>query len=119
MNTDYLSKETYEGIFREANILAQLAMSFAVLTYDCQNESEYLDQAEKLTRELMEYSDGEMDDMFLGKVPKKEKLHSILNRILSNIERIRGIPFEKPTLDFLTSGGKIHGNIFSWSRLRW
>lgn len=55
MDTDDLSRESYEGIIIEAEKLSHdLTLRFGVLSGDCKNETEYLDKAEKLTKEIMQ-----------------------------------------------------------------
>lgn len=54
MDTDDLSRESYDGILIEAEKLTNdLTLWFGVLSGDCKNEAEYLNKAEKLTRELL------------------------------------------------------------------
>ncbi len=65
MDTDDLSRESYKGVLIEAEILSHdLTLQFGVLSGDYKNETEYLDKAEKLTREIMQAEDWEIDDLF-------------------------------------------------------
>ena len=67
MDTDDLSRESYEGILIEAEKLTHdLTLQFGALSGDCKNESENLDKAEKLTREIMKAEDWELDVFVLG-----------------------------------------------------
>lgn len=101
MDTDDLSREAYNGILVEAEKLSQdLTLHYGLLSYDCKNETEYIDKAEKLTREIIELEDYELDDLFWGNPPDKEKLDTTLKKILSNIKKIRAIPIEKRKFDF-------------------
>ena len=68
MDTDDLSREAYDGIIIEA---------------------EYLEKAQKLTGEILNMDDSELDDLFWGNPPRKEELHSTLKRISGNIESIK------------------------------
>ncbi len=96
MDTDDLSRESYEGILIEAEKLTHdLTLHFGVLSTDCKNEIEYLDNAEKLAEEIMQAEDWELDDLFWGNPPDKEKLDFTLRRIIGNIEKITKIPIEK------------------------
>lgn len=100
MDTDDLSRESYEGILIEAEKLTHdLTLHFGVLSGDCKNETEYLDRAEKLTREIMKAEDWEIDDLFWGNPPNKEKLNFTLQKIISNIEKIKKIPIENRNYD--------------------
>ncbi len=72
MDTYDLSKESYEGILVEAGKLTHdLTLHYGVLSYDCKDETEYLDEAEKLTREIMQADDVALDDLFWGNPPGK------------------------------------------------
>lgn len=96
MDTDNLSKESYDGIIVEAEKLTHdLALHYGLLSYDCKDEAEYLDKAGEFTRELMQVKDYELDDLFLGNPTEKEKLNFTLQKIISNIEKIKKIPIEK------------------------
>lgn len=101
MDTDNLSNEAYNGILIEAEKLTHdLTLHYGVLSYECKNEAEYLEKAEKLTREILEFEDYELDDLFWGNPPDNEKLNSTLRKILSNIEGVKRIPIEKRHYDF-------------------
>ena len=77
-----------------------LTLQIGVLSGDCENETEYLDKAEKLTREIMQAEDWEIDDLFWGNPPEKEKLLLTCKKILKNIEKVKSIPIEKRKFDF-------------------
>lgn len=100
MDTDDLSIETYKGVIIEAEKLTHdLTLHYGVLSGDCKNETEYLDKAEKLTRGIMQAEDWELDDIFWGNPPKKDKLHLTLRKILTNIEKVNKIAIEKRHYD--------------------
>lgn len=101
MDTDDLSRESYEGILIEAEKLSHdLTLHYGVLSGDCKNETEYIDKAEKLTKEIMQVEDWELDDLFWGNPPEKEKFEFTCKKILENIEQIKSIPIEKRKFDF-------------------
>ena len=101
MDTDDLSREAYNGIIIEAEkITHDLTIHYGLLSSVCKNETEYIDKAEKLTYEIIELKEHELDDLFWGSPPEKEKLNIKLMEILSNIEQIRAIPVEKRKFDF-------------------
>jgi hypothetical protein len=101
MDTDDLSREAYDGIVIEAEKLTHdLTLHYGVLSSDCENETEYIDKAEKLTRKIMQAEDLELDDLFWGNPPVKEKLEFTCKKILENIEKIKTIPIEKRKFDF-------------------
>ncbi len=75
MDTDDLSRESYKGILIEAEKLSHdLTLHYGVLSGECKNETEYIDKAEKLTREIMQVEDWELDDLFWGNPPKKREV---------------------------------------------
>lgn len=101
MDTDYLSREAYDGILIEAEKLTHdLTLHYGVLSSDCKNETEYIDKAEKLTRKIMQAKNWELDDLFWGNPPVKEKLKFTCKKILENIEKVKTIPIEKRKFDF-------------------
>ncbi len=101
MDTDDLSRESYEGILIEAEKFSHdLTLHFGVLSGDCKNETEYLDKAEELTKEIMQAEDWETDDLFWGNPPEKEKLNFTCKRILDNIKKVKSIPIEKRRSEF-------------------
>ena len=83
MDTDDLSREAYSGILVEAEKLTHdLTLHFGLLSYDCKNETEYLEKAKKLTDEIMKIEDYELDDFFWGNPQDKKKLITTCKRIL-------------------------------------
>ncbi len=100
MDTDELSKESYEGILIEAEKLTHdLTLYFGLFSRDCKNETEYINKAEKLTRKIIQADDWELNDLFWGNPPDKEKLNFTLQKIICNIEKIKRIPIEKRQYD--------------------
>lgn len=54
MDTDDLSREAYGGILIEAEKLTHdLTLHYGLLSESCNNEAEYIEKAEKLTREII------------------------------------------------------------------
>ncbi len=100
MDTYDLSREAYIGILIEAEELTHdLTLLFGLLSYKCKDETEFIYKAEKLTREIMQMEDYELDDIFWGNPPEKEKLDLTLKKIIRNIEKVNKIPFEKRHYD--------------------
>ena len=100
MDTDDLSREAYDGIIIEAEKLTHdLTLHYGLLSYDCKDETEYIDKADKLTIEIMQADDYELDDLFWGNPPDKEKLDFTLRKIIGNIEKIKKIPIKKRHYD--------------------
>ena len=86
MDTDDLSREAYIGILAEAEKLTHdLTLHFGLLSYDCKNETDYIEKAKKLTEVIMEIDDYELDDLFWGNPPDKENLILTCKNILEII----------------------------------
>ena len=101
MDTDDLSREAYDGILLESEKLTHdLTFHYGLLSSDCKNETEYLDEAEKLTKEILQVNERELDDLFWGSPPNKEKLIFTCKKILENIEKVKSIPIKKRKYDF-------------------
>jgi len=101
MDTDDLSREAYNGILAEAEKLTHdLTLHFGLLSYDCKNETDYIEKAKKLAEVIMEIDDYELDDLFWGNPPDKEDLILTCKNILKNIEKVKSIPMEKRNYDF-------------------
>ena len=95
MDTDDLSREAYSGILLEAERFSHdLTLHYGLLSYDCDDETEYIEKAEGLTKKIMKCKDYELDDLFWGEPPHKEELKVVLKKILSNIEDIKRIPLK-------------------------
>ncbi len=100
MDTDDLSREVYNGILMEAEKLTHdLTLLYGILSYDCKNETEYIDKAEKLTKEILKLDDDDLEDLFWGDLPDTDKLNFTLRKIISNIEDLKMIPIDKRQYD--------------------
>jgi len=100
MDTDDLSTEAYKGILIEAEKLSHdLTLHYGLLSYDCEDEEEYLDKAEKLTKKLLKVEVDHLEDVFWGNAIPKDKLDHTLHRILINIEEVRKISEEERHYD--------------------
>ncbi len=101
MDTDDLSREAYDAIIVEAEKFNNdLALPFELLSYDCQDEEEYLNESTKLLGEMKKLDKHHLDDIFFGNPPELSKLHDTIDRIHNNIKKVSEIPFEKRTFDF-------------------
>lgn len=90
MDTDDLSEKAYERILIEAEQFSHdLTLHYAVLSYGCEDEVEYLAKVEELTREIMSYDDIDLDDLFFGESVDKKGLGVTLEKILLNIQQLR------------------------------
>lgn len=101
MDTDDLSKESYNGIIIEAEKFNHnLTLHFGLLSYDCKDEHEFINKAEKLVKEIKKANEIDLDDLFFGEVPDLKKLKKTLDKILENIIKIKQIPIENRNFDF-------------------
>lgn len=101
MDTDDLSSEAYDGIIIGAEKLTHdLTLHYGLLSYDCKNETEYIEKAKNLTEEIMVVEDYELDDLFWNNPPNKENLILTCKTIIENIEKIKSIPIEQRKYDF-------------------
>ena len=100
MDTDDLSREAYNGILLEAEKLTHdLTLHYGLLSGACEDEADYIDKALEMTKKIMRADDWELDDLFWGNPPDKEKLNLTLQTIINNIEHIKKTPIEKRHYD--------------------
>lgn len=100
MDTHDLSREAYNGILVEAEKLTHdLTLHYGVLSGECKDEVDYIEKALEMTKEIMSADDYELDDLFWGNAPDREKLHLTLHAIIDNIEHIKKTPLEKRYYD--------------------
>jgi len=96
MDTDDLSQEAYEGILTEADQLSDdLSLHFGRLSYDCKNETEFLEQSLKLIKDIKKFDEEELNDFFNDNAPDPDELKATLERIVQNIKEIKKIPLNK------------------------
>ena len=90
MDTGDLSNKTYKAILVEAERFNHdLTLQFGLLSYECKNEKEFIEQSKNLVKEMQEYDDEDIDDLFFGHPPKKVDFHKTLNKQLINIARLQ------------------------------
>lgn len=98
MDTDDLSKVTYNGVLIEAEKFNHdLTLQFGVLAYACKDDDDYLDNAEALINGWLQDDDmfNLIDDIFYGESVNEAVFRKTLDKILSNIEEIRKTPMEQ------------------------
>jgi hypothetical protein len=101
MDTDDLSREAYIGILAEAeNLTHDLTLHFGVLSYSCETEADYIQNAKELTKDIMKMKNHELDDFFWGSPPDKNMLIETCKKILDNISKVESIPITKRQYDF-------------------
>jgi DNA-binding XRE family transcriptional regulator len=101
MDTDDLSQEAYKAVIIEAELFDHnLTIRFGLLSYDCEDEEQFLNESIKLATALKKVSNNTLDDIFFGEPPNKEKLNKVLDKIISNINAVNKIPIDKKHYDF-------------------
>ena len=101
MDTDDLSKETYKAIMIESEKFNNdLTLQFGLLSYDCNDEDEFISHSEKLIKRLKVVNSEEIKDVFFGKAPNLIKLSKTLDKILDNIAKVKQMPKEKRHFEF-------------------
>ena len=88
MDTDDLTDETYEAIIGEAESFHHdLTLQFGLLSYDCENEEEYIEASKELIKQLRECEESELEDIFFENIPTKSELNRVLERIMDNTQK--------------------------------
>ncbi|MEP6951545.1 MAG: hypothetical protein ABI863_19800 [Ginsengibacter sp.] len=89
MDTDELSKKTYNTIMVEAEKFNHdLTLQFGLLSYECESEKQFIEKSKLLIKEMLEYDEDDIDDMFFGNPPETNDFHKALNKILDNISKL-------------------------------
>lgn len=101
MDTDYLSRETYRAILMEAERFNHdLTLQFGLLAEDCKDENEYIEKSERLIGKLKKARPAVLTDIFFGDIPNLGNFNKILDKIISNINKVKQIPLTKRHFDF-------------------
>ncbi len=101
MDTDDLSQETYRAIMVEAERFNHdLTLRFGLLSYDCRNEQEFIEKSERLIERLKKVKPALLNDIFFGNVPNLTNLNNAIDRITSNINKVKQIPLTERHFDF-------------------
>jgi len=90
IDTGDLTDKTYKAIMLESEKFHHdLTLQFGLLSYDCEDEQDFILKSEKLINLMLKYDEVELDDMFFGNPPPTKDFHNVLNRILVNIAKIK------------------------------
>lgn len=90
IDTDDLSKKTYKAIISESEKFDEnLTLQFGLLSYECKDEKDYIEKAEKLTLTMLRYNENDLDDIFFGEPPTMSSFHKVLHKILANIATLK------------------------------
>ena len=89
IDTGDLTDKTYQAIMVQAERFNHnLTLQFGLLSYECDDESDFIKKSNLLVREMLKYEEGEIDDMFFGKPPEKKEFHKTLKKILNAIPNL-------------------------------
>lgn len=102
MDTNDLSRETHIAVIETAERFHHdLMLQFGVLADSCKSDNEYLDEAEAMINEwLNDWEIGEIImEIFFDDPPGKKEFKGVLQKILSNIQKVRKTPTEKRKFD--------------------
>lgn len=102
MDTNDLSRETHTAIIDTAERFHHdLTLQFGVLASDCKTDDEYLDKSESMIKEWLTDWDLEevIMDVFFDDQPSKRDFKKTLDKILTNIDKVRKIPIEQRKFD--------------------
>lgn len=101
MDTDDLSRETYQAVLVEAEKFNHaLTLRFGFMAEQCKDEHEYTENAIKLIDYLRKADKRRLSDIFFGDVPDLTALRLTLDRISNNIDKVEKIPIDKRHFDF-------------------
>lgn len=90
IDTGDLTDKTYEAIMIEAEKFDHnLTLQFGLLSYNCNNEKDFIEKSKQMIHEMFEYDEVDVDDMFFGEPPPMKEFHKALHKILKNIENLK------------------------------
>lgn len=90
MDTDDLTDETYKAIIIEADKFSHdLTLQFGLLSGDCENEAEFIEQSILLIDEMKTYDEVDLYDMFFGNPPDQAEFQAALARIIHSINELK------------------------------
>ncbi len=98
MDTDDLSKPTYNGIILECEKYNHdLTLQFGILASACKDDDDYLNHAESLIKKWLsnKYFDVLAEDIFFGKMVDLDSFKATLRKLIANINEIRKTPMNE------------------------
>jgi len=96
MDTDDLSKDAYRAVIVESDRLHRdLTLKFGLLSEDCSDEDEFLEECKLLTLELKRLKPNDFADVFFDNPPEMSRLRKTLDLILQNIDKVQSVPLKK------------------------
>ena len=96
MDTDDLSKDAYRAVIVESDRLhPDLTLKFGLLSEDCADEAEFLDECKLLALELKQLKPHDFAHVFFDNPPDMSALKKTLDLILQNIDKVQSVPLKK------------------------
>jgi hypothetical protein len=84
IDTDYLTDKTCQVIMAKAERFDHnLTLQFGLLSYQCDDEADFIEKSKQLIRQMLKYNLADMDDMRFGE-PPTIFFHIVLNKIVEN-----------------------------------
>ena len=81
MDTSDLTPKTYKAILGEAELFHEdLTLHYGMLSYQCDDEATYIKMAENLTRQMLKYSEADLNDTFFGSPPGKKRISNSIKQ---------------------------------------
>jgi hypothetical protein len=102
MDTDDLSKEAYSAVLEAAEKFHHdLTLQFGLLSWDCDNDDDFLSQSETLIKGWLGQGDLKyiIEGVFFDDPPGKPEFEKVLKSILKNISIVQQIPLENRIFD--------------------
>ena len=102
MDTDDLSQETYSAVIITAERFHHdLTLQFGVLADRCKSDNEFLDYSERSIKGWQTGRNLEevIMNIFFDNPPDKKEFEKILDKILTNIGKVKKIPMEQRKFD--------------------
>lgn len=56
-----------------------------MLSYECEDEADFIKKSKRLINRMLKYGEGQIDELLFGEPPAKKEFHKALNKILENI----------------------------------
>jgi hypothetical protein len=102
MDTDELSTQAYNAVMITAEKFNHnLTLQFGLLSYQCENESDYLQKAIELIKEWSEDIEDSIEEIFFDvKHPTEQEFKKVLLEIKNNISKVLEIPLKERTYEF-------------------
>jgi hypothetical protein len=102
MDTDELSTQAYNAVMITAEKFNHnLTLQFGLLSYQCKNESDYLQKAIELIKEWSDDVEDSIEEIFFDvEHPTEQEFKKVLLDIKNDISKVLEIPLKERTYEF-------------------